>query len=76
MILPQSIITMWFLVLVSLMLSEVNSRPVPSDPVQWSTTEASALAEGITQEQMTDAYPPRDPANIQNWYETSLFGFE
>jgi hypothetical protein len=67
---------MSFLVLVSLILSGVNSPPAPSDPVQWSTTEVFALAEGITQEQMADAYPPRDPANIQNWYGTSLFGFE
>ncbi|KAK8098814.1 uncharacterized protein PG998_012055 [Apiospora kogelbergensis] len=31
---------------------------------------------GITEQQMKDAYPPRDPANVTNWFGTSLYGYD
>ncbi|KAK7926917.1 hypothetical protein PG985_003915 [Apiospora marii] len=35
-----------------------------------------AIDAGITEQQMKEAYPPRDPANVTNWYGTSLYGYE
>jgi hypothetical protein len=32
--------------------------------------------ENITEQQMKDAFPERDPANVTNWYGTSLYGWE
>ncbi|KAI0190469.1 hypothetical protein EV127DRAFT_495166 [Xylaria flabelliformis] len=34
------------------------------------------LPSSITQEQMQDAEPPRDPVDVQNWFGTSLYGFD
>lgn len=30
----------------------------------------------ITEQQIKDAFPERDPANVANWYGTSLYGWE
>ncbi|EON66292.1 hypothetical protein W97_05685 [Coniosporium apollinis CBS 100218] len=32
--------------------------------------------EDITEQQMKDAFPERDPANVTNWYGTSLYGWD
>ncbi|KAI0858815.1 hypothetical protein F4860DRAFT_516468 [Xylaria cubensis] len=34
------------------------------------------LPSSITQEQMQDAEPPRDPVDVQNWFGTSLYDFD
>jgi hypothetical protein len=34
------------------------------------------LPSGITEAQMRDAVPPRDPVDVQNWFGTSLYGWE
>jgi hypothetical protein len=49
------------------------ARPTPS---AFDIQAAAAAAEGITPQQMLDAYPSRDPAKIANWYGTSLFGWK
>ncbi|KAK5010505.1 hypothetical protein LTR28_009489 [Elasticomyces elasticus] len=38
--------------------------------------QADAQPEGITTEQISDAFPERDPANAANWYGTSLYGWD
>lgn len=38
--------------------------------------QADPHPEGITEQQMKDAFPERDPAHVANWYGTALFGFE
>lgn len=39
-------------------------------------TNVDPHPEGITDQMMKDAYPERDPAKPQNWYGTSLYGWE
>jgi len=67
---------MHFFIFASLLFSVVRSQLPTFVFTNWTIEEASALAEGITAQQMAEAYPPRDSANIQNWYGTSLFGWE
>jgi len=38
--------------------------------------QADPHPEAITEQQMKDAFPERDPANVANWYGTSLYGWE
>lgn len=33
------------------------------------------LPPNMTEAEIRDAEPPRDPANVQNWFGTSLYGF-
>jgi len=37
---------------------------------------STTLPAGITTEQTQDAFPPRDPLNVKNWFGTSLYGWE
>ncbi|KAI0965230.1 hypothetical protein F4678DRAFT_467779 [Xylaria arbuscula] len=62
---------MYSTILVAVVLSRAHGLP----QAQVDTSAAAALAEGLSVEDMTEAFPPRDLADIQNWYGTSLFGW-
>ncbi|KAJ8133212.1 hypothetical protein O1611_g410 [Lasiodiplodia mahajangana] len=62
---------MFSTLLIAFLLGKAQGLPqAPSDP-----SAAAALAEGLSAQDMNDAFPSRDLADIQNWYGTSLFGW-
>ena len=40
------------------------------------SVQADPHPEGITEQQMEEAFLERSPANVTNWYGTSLYGWE
>jgi hypothetical protein len=46
---------------------------LPAGPDQG---QPAGVVDTMTVEDMKNAFPPRDPADAQNWYGTSLFGFK
>lgn len=54
-------------------LISLGTRLVHALPAQ---ADADPHPEGISEQQMKDAFPERDPANVKNWYGTSLYGWE
>ncbi|KAH0556757.1 hypothetical protein GP486_005454 [Trichoglossum hirsutum] len=54
------------LVLISLGSHVALALPAQADP----------HPDGITEQQMRDAFPERDPANATNWFGTSLYGWD
>lgn len=57
-----------FLGLIALGSHLVHALPAQAD--------ADPHPEGISDQMMKDAFPERDPATPQNWYGTSLYGWE
>lgn len=60
------------LFLTHLLLTGVQCLP----QVKRDVAATAKLAEGLSTEEMNDAWPSRDMADIQNWYGTSLFGWK
>lgn len=50
--------------------------PVEGSPAGPDQGLPAGVVDTMTAEDMKNAFPPRDPADAQNWYGTSLFGFK
>jgi hypothetical protein len=50
--------------------------PDQGQPAGPDQGQPAGVVDTMTVEDMKNAFPPRDPADAQNWYGTSLFGFK
>jgi hypothetical protein len=60
----------WALLVAPPFFTAINALPGPPPPAPVPTPA------GLSVDGMKDAFPPRDPANVLNWYGTSLYGWD
>jgi hypothetical protein len=56
--------------------SVVGNPTISTSAAPESTKAAVQLAKGLSDADITNAFPARDPAQVQNWYGTSRFGWK